>query len=185
MVSSHTQHASFQKLHQGFVGTLQSLHTFLQKNISEQRQPWYHGFREAFEMAGLDVAGSHICQEVLALPQFPNLLLKLFTSFILFFWQISLSKNPRNSKTAFQFGHKISHTFKREFVSLYVCHYGMINLKHNGFLVKTMCNTPVCFQSFLCFNDLSALLLSLQKQKLGMEKVFLSYCKLYHLRIVI
>lgn len=35
---------------------------------------------EAFEMAGLDVAGSQICQEVLALPQFPNLL---------FIWQIS------------------------------------------------------------------------------------------------
>lgn len=109
-LSSHTQYASVQKLQQGFVGTLQ---TYLSKDNPDTV--------EAFEMAGLDVAGSQICQEVLPLTylHFPNLL---------FFWQIYLSKNTRNSETAFQIVYKSSHTFKREFVSLYICHYGMINL---------------------------------------------------------
>ncbi len=50
----------------GVCGDNAKTQTFEQKNISEQRQPWYRGFREVFEMTGLNVAGSQKCHNVLA-----------------------------------------------------------------------------------------------------------------------
>ncbi len=54
------------KAQPGVCGDNAKPQTFLQKNISEQRQHWYRGFREVFDMAGLNVAGSQKCHNVLA-----------------------------------------------------------------------------------------------------------------------